>query len=65
MEEACRRALSDQRPDFGYDRLQLVLVDDQPGVEEDRAHFIAAGGDGEARIVLSRSGDHWGAESVE
>jgi type II secretory pathway pseudopilin PulG len=65
MEEAVRGALRDRRPDFGYDRLHLVLVDDRPGVEEDRAHFVAVGADGEARIVLSRAGDHWGAESVE
>jgi hypothetical protein len=65
MEEACRRALSEQRPGFTYDDLHLVLVDDKPGVEEDRAHFVAVGGDGEARVVLARSGDHWGPERVE
>jgi alkanesulfonate monooxygenase SsuD/methylene tetrahydromethanopterin reductase-like flavin-dependent oxidoreductase (luciferase family) len=65
MEEACRSALREQRPDFAYDQLHLILVDDQPGVDEDRAHFMAVGSGGEARIVLARTGDHWGAESVE
>jgi type II secretory pathway pseudopilin PulG len=65
MEEAVRSALRDERPDLDYDDLHLVLVDDQPGKEEDRAHFVAVGSDGEARVVLTRAGDHWGAESVE
>src|SRR5215210_1298429 len=65
MEEAVRSALREQRPDFGYDQLHLVLVDDQPGVDEDRAHFMAVGSGGDARVVLARTGDHWGAESVE
>jgi hypothetical protein len=65
MEDACRLALREQRPEFNYDGLHLVLVDDRPGVDEDRAHFVAVGSDGEARVVLSRGGGHWGAESVE
>ena len=65
MEEAARSALRDARPDFPYDDLHLVLVDDQPGVHEDRAHFVAVGPDGRARVVLARSGGHWGTESVE
>lgn len=65
MEEACRRALSEQRPGFAYDGLHLVLVDDQPGIEEDRAHFVASGGDGEARVILAREGERWVAERVE
>jgi hypothetical protein len=65
MEEACRRALRDRHPDFSYEELHLVLVDDQPGTDEDRAHFVATGPDGEARVVLARTGDHWGAEDVE
>jgi type II secretory pathway pseudopilin PulG len=65
MEEACRRALREHRPEFDFDGLHLVLVEDLPGVDEDRAHFMAVGDDGEARVVLARSGDHWGAERVE
>ena len=52
-------------PEFDYDGLHLVLVDDRPGVDEDRAHFVAVGSGGETRVVLSRTGGHWGAESVD
>ena len=37
FEEAARRALEEQEPGFAYDELHLVLVDDRPGVSEDRA----------------------------
>jgi hypothetical protein len=65
MEEAARAAFREQRPDFAYDNLHLVLVDDKPGTDEDRAHFVAMGADGEARVVLARAGDHWRPEHVE
>ena len=65
MEEAARGALRDQKPEFEYEDLHLVLVDDRPGKEEDRAHFVALGPEGEARVVLTRTGDHWGPEGVE
>ena len=66
MEEAARAALSESRPDWSFGLLHLVLVDDRPGIEEDRAHFVAVGESGdEARVVLSRQGDRWVAESVD
>ncbi|MEA2402869.1 MAG: hypothetical protein QOK00_3272 [Thermoleophilaceae bacterium] len=65
MESAARTAIGDARPDWGYDQLHLVLVDDRPGVEEDRAHFMAIGPDGESRVILARQGDSWVAERVE
>ena len=66
MEEAARAALSESRPDWTYGNLHLILVDDRPGIEEDRAHFVAVaeGGD-EARVVLSRQGDRWVAERID
>ena len=66
MENAARSALSESRPDWTYGDLHLILVDDKPGVEEDRAHFVAVaeGGD-EARVVLSRQGDRWVADSID
>ena len=66
MEEAARTALTESRPDWRFDVIHLVLVDDRPGIEEDRAHFVAVaeGGD-EARVVLSRQGDQWVAESID
>jgi hypothetical protein len=66
MEEAARAALREQAPDHAYDELHLILVDDQPGVEEDRAHFVAVGPDKHRRVVLMRTGDdRWTAERVE
>ena len=66
MEQAARAALTEMRPDWAPRDLLLVLVDDKPGIDEDRAHFVAVneGGD-EARVVLARQGDLWVAEHVE
>jgi hypothetical protein len=66
MEQAARAALTEMRPDWAPRDLLLVLVDDKPGIDEDRAHFVAVneGGD-EARVVLARQGDLWVAERVE
>jgi hypothetical protein len=66
MEQAARAALTEMRPDWAPRDLLLVLVDDRPGIDEDRAHFVAVseGGD-EARVVLARQGDLWVAERVE
>jgi hypothetical protein len=65
MEQAARVALEQSRPSWKYDELHLVLVDDRPGVTEDRAHFMAVGADGEARVILARKEDRWVAERVE
>jgi|EndMetStandDraft_8_1072994.scaffolds.fasta_scaffold53730_1 hypothetical protein len=64
MEGVVRSALSAERPDFSYAGLHLVLVEDRPGKDEDRAHFMAVGDGGEARVVLGRQGGDWVAESV-
>jgi hypothetical protein len=40
-------------------------VEDRPGIEEDRGHFVAAGADGQVRVILAREGDSWVAERVE
>lgn len=65
LEAAAREALAAERPGWPYDDLALVLVDDKPGIEEDRAHFVASGGDGEARVVLARRNGNWALERVE
>jgi Flp pilus assembly protein TadB len=66
MESAARTALEQARPGWPYGDLHLVLVDDRPGIEEDRAHFVAIDDDGqEARVVLCREGDRWSAERVD
>ena len=66
MESAARAALDEARPGCPYGNLHLVLVDDRPGIDEDRAHFVAIDDDGqEVRVVLSREGDRWSAERVD
>jgi hypothetical protein len=66
MMATARDALSARRPEWDYQDLHLVLVDDRPGIEEDRAQFVAVAADGEeARVVLAREGDVWRAESVD
>ena len=64
LDEAARAAIELERPGFRYDALHLVLVEDRPGTEEDRAQIAAVGDDGELRVVLSRHGDAWVAKSV-
>jgi hypothetical protein len=66
MEAAVQRALHESRPGWAHSGMHLVLVDDRPGKDEDRAHFVAVdeGGD-EARVILAREGDRWSAERVD
>jgi type II secretory pathway pseudopilin PulG len=62
---AADAAVAEARPDFSYERLDLVLVDDRPGVSEDRAHLVASGSQGQVRVVLARRDGEWIAERVE
>ena len=43
MEQVARDAIAESRSEWNYDDLHLVLVDDRPGIEEDRAQFVAVG----------------------
>jgi hypothetical protein len=63
MHALARQALADAHPGTEFDRLHLVLVDDRPGVDEDRAHFEAWAGDRSVRVVLTRSDAGWAAEA--
>src|SRR3954452_12632220 len=65
LEEAARKILAEERPDWRYDRLHLTLVDDRPGVTEDRAQLLAVGQDSEVRLVLTRQDGGWTASIVE
>jgi len=63
---AARQALGEHRPGFEPESLDLVLVDDRPGVEEDRAHLIAAAPGESVRLVLARDASGaWGVERVD
>jgi len=64
LERTARDALERERPDWSYRDLYLVLVDDRPGVAEDRAHFAAIGSAGETRVVLVRGEDGWAVEHL-
>ena len=63
---AAGEAIRAQKPGFEWERIDLVLVDDRPGVAEDRAHVVAAGPDGSARVILARrEGGEWFAEQID
>jgi type II secretory pathway pseudopilin PulG len=60
------QALTSERPDFEWSKIELVLVDDRPGVAEDHAVMSATGASGSARVVLARRADgDWFAELVD
>jgi hypothetical protein len=66
LEQAARSALEESRPGSTWDSIDLVLVDDRPGVVDDTAHLVGSGPDGSARVILSRrEGGEWFAERVE
>src|SRR3954453_13697015 len=64
LEEAARVALERERPDFHYDKLHLVLVDDRPGTDEDRAELAATAEGQVVRVAVTRRGDQWVADRV-
>ena len=64
MEQVVRAALAEDRPGVTFSALELVLVDDRPGVDEDRANFEAVSNDGRVLVVLSRGEAGWTAEQV-
>lgn len=63
MEQAAREALAGAHPGIEFERLDLVLVDDRPGVTEDRAHFEASSGDRRVRVVLIRDEAGWSGQA--
>ena len=66
MMRAAGDAISASRPDYRWDTIDLVLVEDRPGVAEDRAQIVASGPEGPARVVLARrEGGEWFAEQVD
>jgi len=64
LEQAARDGLVRERPEFRYDKLHLVLVEDQPGTEQDRAEIAAVGADGVVHVTVARRGDNWVAEGL-
>jgi hypothetical protein len=64
MEDVARAALNVQRPGWDYRSLDLVLVEDRPGVEHDHAQFEARDDSERVRVVLARDQSGWTAERV-
>jgi len=64
MEDVVRAALNEHRPGWDFRSLDLVLVDDRPGVHEDRAQFEASDGDERVLVVLTRGEAGWTAGEV-
>ena len=66
LARAARSALEEQRPGETWETIDLVLVDDRPGVVDDTAPLVGSGPAGRVRVVLSRrEGGEWFAERVE
>jgi type II secretory pathway pseudopilin PulG len=65
LEAAARDAIEGSRPGWAYEELVLVLVDDRPGIEQDRAHFVASGAGGDARLILARTETGWSLERID
>jgi len=66
LEQVCAAALRAERPDLAYEGIDLVLVDDRPGVAEDRAHMVARGPQGHTRLILARNeGGEWTVSRIE
>jgi cbb3-type cytochrome oxidase subunit 3 len=64
LERVAQEALAAERPEFHYDSLAIVLVDDEPGVVEDRCHLVARSRDGDVRVVLCRDESGWQLERL-
>lgn len=64
MEDVVRAALNEHRPGWDFRSLELILVDDRPGVHEDRAQFEASDDGERVRVVLSRGESGWTAAEV-
>ena len=64
LEQTVQEALARSHPGATFESVHLVLVEDQPGVHNDRAHYEAHGGDRRVRVVLSRDDSGWHGETV-
>src|SRR5687768_18610046 len=65
LHRSAREALGSHKPGWEYKDVHLVVVEDKPGVAEDKAHLVATGDEGESRVVLARDADGgWTVESI-
>ena len=59
LQEAAREAFTSAHPGVEPETLQLVHVDDRPGIANDRAIFKVVAAGAEHDLVLGREGDGW------
>jgi len=64
LEAAVRDALARSHAGTDFRQLVLVLVDDRPGVREDRAHYDAHAADQKVRVVLTRDEQGWRGQTA-
>ena len=65
LRDAARRAFASARPGTEVAGMELVQVDDRPGVEEDRAVFRFTTADGSVHhLTLRRAASGWRSERV-
>lgn len=65
LERTAHETLARSHPGTSFDSVQLVLVDDQPGVHRDRAYYEAHAGDRRVRVVLTRDDSGWHGEMAD
>lgn len=66
LEELATRAVASHDPGFSLREVHLTLVEDLPGVEQDRARLVAVDDhDGRLAVLVTRSGGEWAVERVE
>jgi flagellar biosynthesis/type III secretory pathway M-ring protein FliF/YscJ len=65
LREAARRLFEQERPGAAIRDMQLVAVEDKPGIEEDLAVFRFESEDGAVHtLTLGRTGDGWRLEKL-
>jgi hypothetical protein len=65
LREAARRLFEQERPGVALRDMQLVAVEDKPGIEEDLAVFRFETDDGQVHyLTLGRTGEGWRLEKI-
>jgi hypothetical protein len=66
LREAARTLFDEQQPGAGIKAMELVAVEDRPGIEEDRAVFrIEDGTERVHHLTVGRTPDGWALEALD